>query len=160
MFAALNKPGTRSLVLNLLLAVGAAVAMNGLIFGLGWNKSTDYSPKALYEPPDYMIGLVWIVLFALMATSRWLLNSSPEIGASQARAWVTFLVIFCLIWPLYSLAIGSVIGGLLGNFETIAIATFAVIRVWMISKPAAFLIMPVILWVTFATATIFLNGSI
>jgi hypothetical protein len=45
MFSVLNKPDRRSLLLNLLLATGAALAMNGLIYGLGWDKSTDYSPN-------------------------------------------------------------------------------------------------------------------
>lgn len=160
MLPSLNKPGVRSLVLNLLIAVGAVMAMNGLVFGFGWNRSNDNLPKLSFEPPDYVIGIVWIVLFALMATARWLLNSYFDTEASQARDWVTFLLIFCLIWPLYSLAISSVIGGLVGNMGTIAIAVIAVTRAWMVSKTAALLIMPVIPWVIFATATIFLDGAI
>ncbi len=154
MFASLNKPGALSLVLNVLLAVGAALVMNGLIFGLGWNRSTDYATKPSFEPPGYVVGLVWEGLFALMATARWLLNSRSGTGASRARALVTLLIIFCLLWAFYSLAIGSLIGGLLGNLGTIAIASFTVARLGAISKTAAFLIMPVVLWVTFATAIV------
>lgn len=158
MLASLNKPDTRSLVLNLLLGVGSAIAMNGLIFGLGWNKQTDYAPKPSFELPDHVVAIVWLALFAFMATARWLLNSYSEIGALQARASVTFLMIFCLIWPFYSLAISSIVGALVGNFGAIAIALFAIARLWIFSKTAAFLIMPVVLWVALATTTIFLSG--
>lgn len=154
MLASLNKPGSLSLVLNLLLAVGAALAMNVLIFELGWDKSTDYAPKPSFEPPSYVVGLVWIFLFALMATARWLLNSRSETGTSGARTLVTLLIIFCLLWPFYSLAIGSLNGGLLGNLGTIALATFTITRMWPISKTSAFLIVPVVLWVTFAATIV------
>lgn len=160
MVASLNKPDTRSLVLNLLLGVGSAIAMNGLIFGLGWNKRTDSAPKPSFELPDHVVAIVWLVLFAFMATARWLLNSYSEIGALRARASVTFLMIFCLFWPFYSLAIASIVGALVGNFGVIAIALFAIVRLWIFSKTAAFLIMPVVLWVALATTTIFLSGLI
>jgi tryptophan-rich sensory protein len=129
MFAAFNKSDTSALMLNILLATGAASVINGLIFGLGWDKSIDYAPKSPFEPPGYVIGLIWEGLFASMATARWLLNASGDPGAAQARAWITALIGFCLIWAFYSLAIGSIIGGLLGNLGTILLAGLTISQV-------------------------------
>ena len=153
-FAALNKPDRRSLVLNILLAVGAALFMNGLIIGLGWDKSTDYASSPSFQSPGYVVGFVWECLFTLMATARWQLNAYSFNQASPARNWVTILMISCLLYPFYSLAINSQIGGLLGNLETIALTTFVIVQVWSISTLTALLILPVIFWVAFATATI------
>jgi tryptophan-rich sensory protein len=155
MIARLNNPDRNSLALNVFLAVGATLVLNGLIFALGWDTSTGATRTPAFEPPGWLVGLVWTtILFPLMATARWQLNARLEAGASGARATVTVLLACCLIWPLYSLAIGSLIGGLIGNLVTIAIAVYAIYRVLPISRNTALLIVPVVLWVMFATAII------
>jgi len=151
MLSFFNKPDMFSLIANIGVAVFAALVMNGIIFLLGWDKSTNYAPEPSFTPPGYVIGIVWIVLFAFMATARWNLNLVNYTAASQARWLVTLLIIFCLLWPLYSIAIGSIIGGLIGNIATIVLAIIVVVFIWPVSFVSACLVMPVIAWVAFAT---------
>lgn len=106
MFAALNKPDRRSLVLNLLVAISAVLVINGFIFALGWDKASA-TPQS---PPGALVGSVWVILFALMSTARWQLNAYSVNQASTARNWVTILMLSCLLYPFYSLAIASQIG--------------------------------------------------
>jgi translocator protein len=153
----LNSPERSALTLNVLLMVGATIALNGLIFALGWDTSTaSASAKTpAFAPPGWVVGLVWTaILFPLMATARWQLNAYSEPSASGARATITALLICCLIWPFYSLALGSLVGGLIGNLITIGIALYAIWRVTPLSRSTALLIAPVVLWVVFATAII------
>ncbi len=152
MLSLLNQPNTVSLILNILVALVAVSAMNGLIFGLGWNKPIEPVAKSLLAPPTYLIGIVWTILFVLMATARWQLNFD-EIAA-DARTWVTVLIISCIVYPLYTLAFNNAISGLLGNLETIALAAFVIFRVWSISEFAALLILPIIPWVLYASLII------
>jgi tryptophan-rich sensory protein len=147
----LNQPTRRSLTLNMVIALGSALVMNGLIFSLGWSSADNITPPS-FAPPAFVIGLVWTILFPLMASARWRLNFYSESTANQAQIWVTFLIVSCLVYPLYSLALSSVLGGFLGNIWTIALASFTVSRVWSTSKPAAYSILPVIIWVSFATS--------
>jgi translocator protein len=121
---------------------------------MAWVGISPRTIRQTFEPPGYVIGLVWEGLFALMATSRWLLNASSEIGAVRSRTWITVLIGFCLLWAFYSLAISNLIGGLLGNLGAILLSVVTITRVWRYSKPAAFLILPVSLWVIFATAIV------
>jgi translocator protein len=153
----LNSPERSALSLNVLLMVSATIVLNGLIFALGWDTSTASASAKIpaFAPPGWVVGLVWTaILFPLMATARWQLNTYAEPSASSARATVTALLICCLIWPFYSLALGSLIGGLIGNLITIGIALYAIWRVRLVSRNAALLIVPVVLWVVFATAII------
>jgi benzodiazapine receptor len=147
---ALNRDDRQALVLNVALAVGAAVIVNAAIFLLGWNSTTDYAPQPWFEPPDWVIGVVWLVLFSLMASARWTLNSYTIIGVVRARAMITVLIICCLLWPFYSLATGSLVGGLVGNIITIALAVAAMVLAWPRSRDAALFILPVVLWLSFA----------
>ena len=131
MLDVLNRPNRGSLIANLCVALASVLLMNALIFGFGWNIPSDQMRRVWFEPPDYVVGAVWVALFALMAFARWQLN-----GTTTGQA---------------SLAIGSVIGGLIGNLWTIALAVFTISRVWRVSPIAAYCIAPVIVWVTFAT---------
>ncbi len=150
MFAVLNQPGRRSLLLNLLAALGAVLAVNGLIFVMAWDQVSATSQA----PPGSLVGSVWVVLFVLMATARWQLNAYSAKQAATARNWVTILMLSCLLYPFYALALHSQIGGLLGNVGTIALTIFVVTQAWSISKPTALLMLPVALWVAFATVTV------
>jgi translocator protein len=152
MLSLLNQPNTVSLILNILVALVAVSTINGLIFGLGWNKPIEPIAKSLLAPPTYLIGIIWTILFVLMATARWQLNF--DVIAADARIWVTVLMISCMVYPLYTLAFNNAISGLLGNLETIVLTAVVVFRVWSISEFAALLILPIIPWVSYASLVI------
>jgi tryptophan-rich sensory protein len=162
MLQRINQPNRASMLLNLGVALGATFVINGLIFGLGWNASTDtLAARASFAPPDWVVGAAWVVWLGLLAVARWWLNASVRAEAVNARNWVGGLLVSCLLWPLYSLAIGSLVGGLIGNLWTIALAAFTIFQISKLSKtdphlalPAGSLVAPVILWVSYATAII------
>jgi translocator protein len=154
MLARFNQSNLRSLFLNIVLFIGLASAMNGLIFGLGWDAPSLSQSKAWFDPPEYVFGLVWTVLFGLMATARWILNDASIESSRQAQRWVTGLIGFCLLHPLYTLAFHSSISVLIGNLATMALASFVIVKVWPISQVASALISPVALWLAIATVII------
>jgi benzodiazapine receptor len=151
---ALNRDDRNGLSLNVGLAVGAALVLNGVIFVLGWNKMTDYAPQPWFQPPGWVVAVVWLLLFALMGRARWLLNSYTIVGVVRARRMVTLLVLSCLLWPFYSLAIGSVLGGLVGTVVTLVLAVVALALVRTRSREAALLLIPVVVWLSYATLII------
>jgi hypothetical protein len=53
---------------------------------------------------------------------------------------VVLLILLCLAHPLYSLAIDSRFGALIGNLGTIALAKFTYLKIPRSSKQAAWLI--------------------
>lgn len=75
-----------------------AVAMNGLVYGLGWNQESrgdSESPREPLLPPGYVIAIVWITLFALMGT---VYGRLP--GGSGARMALLAYTGYCLAYPL------------------------------------------------------------
>ena len=145
-----------SLAWNLGIIVGSVLAMNGLIFGLGWADRPGVVPGSPIDPPGWLVGLVWTALFASMAVARWRLRDAP----AADRGWVTALIVSCLAYPLYALAPGSMRNGFLGNLATIALAAYVVRRLWPASRPAAACVLPVIPWVCFATLTILADWGV
>jgi translocator protein len=151
-----NSPKFNGAILNVVASVASVLLINAAIFGLRWSNINNVQlldPTVLpaFTPPGYAIGMVWTLLFGLMGTARWLLNKVNNIKQTNHQQLVVFLILFCLAHPLYSLAIDSRLGALIGNLGTIVLATFTYLKIYHSSKQAALLILPIIVWVTYAT---------
>lgn len=157
-----NKPFKNSLIFNLLLVIGGVVLVNTLIFSLEW---TTNSPEKSIETPSFapagwVVGTVWTIWFIGLAIARWIVGKFENDKVNTDRLLIDLLIISCLIYPFYSLAIGSVIGGLIGNIFTIFLSSSVFYRILKKSKAAAFLIFPIIPWVTFATIITLVEAGI
>jgi tryptophan-rich sensory protein len=140
------------LALTLLIVVGSSLAANAMIFSFGWgNPWVEY--PSLLRPPGWLIGAVWVGLFTLMAVARWIVVAAPGMRPADIRL-VDALIVVCLSYVFYALATDSRVLGLLGNIGTIALALVATVRLWRVARPAALLIVPVPIWIAYATATI------
>jgi hypothetical protein len=72
----------RSLAANLALYLVPPLLLNGIIFGLGWDRDSTPNP---YLPPGWAVGSIWMLLFAAMGTASWLLLKSEH---GEVRALV------------------------------------------------------------------------
>lgn len=107
--------------------------------------------KPAFNPPSWLFAPVWTILYILMGISFWLIwkSRSPE----KHRAMGLFIVQLVLngIWsPIFFGA--QAIGGALALIVLLWAAIVLTILVFKkISKPAAWLLVPYIVWVSFAT---------
>ena len=158
---AFNSPGWIGLVCNLLTVWILLAASLWLLSRTGSNfgASTATSPRdAPWTPSGAFIGAVWALLYTLMALSLWVLNRTPAAQGTSLKLGVVVLIAFCLVWPFYAFSETSRLPGLLGNIGIFAIAIFVVWRLLPYSLLAAFMLAPVAVWITIATATI-LDGA-
>lgn len=140
----------------------AAAAAPGMRFTPGdWYARLD---KPRWTPPDRMFAPVWTVLYFLIAISGWLFWSAGAEGdrRDEARSLlplVVFMVQLVLnaLWPVLFFALrlpGYAFAGIL----LLWCAIVATILLFAPLQPvAAWLLVPYLLWVTFAAA---LNFSI
>jgi tryptophan-rich sensory protein len=157
----LEAPNRVGWFVNLAVFVGGATLVNALIFGLGWNDAPHFTTQRSFDPPDAVTAVVWVILLGMLATARWWLNAGQTPEVSRAKHWVTGLCVVCLLWPFYALATDSVLGGLIGCVLT---ALLGILTVWRIVRlgdwtpwlaaPATLLVVPMILWVLFATVVV------
>ncbi|MBA3681635.1 MAG: tryptophan-rich sensory protein [Bacteroidetes bacterium] len=114
--------------------------------------------KPFFNPPNYLFGPVWTILYILMGISLYLIIQTPKVYARK-RAIVIFgvqlFLNFC--WSF-----------LFFKFHLLGIAFIEIILIWLsiitmiylfkkINKTAAYLQIPYLLWVSFASV---LNGAI
>ncbi len=148
----LDRSDRTGLISNIGIAILSALLVNGFIAVV--NPSEMANPGSVrWQPPGYVIGAVWIFLFAAMGSARWLLLTKP-LDTVRARRLIVLLLLFCLAYPFYTIGLKSEVIGLVGNLLTIALSLFVVIRVGSISRLAAGLVSLVGVWVSFASVLV------
>ena len=145
-----SKPILRSLGANLALFMVPPLLLNGVIFGLGWNRNGMDLPGL---PPGWFVGGLWMLLFAGMGVARWLLlRDGAERGDRKAASGVELLGFLCLIYPLYTVGLSNDRIGLVGNMVTLLVALPVAAFAWRRVRAAGGCVVAVCLWLSYAAA--------
>jgi tryptophan-rich sensory protein len=130
----LNRPD-RSGLSNAGIAILSAVAVNGIIQWINPGEMSNPGDVPL-QPPGYVIGIIWIVLFAAMVSARWLLIANP-LNTRHTRGLLLWLLLLCLAYPFYTFGLRNNVIGLMGALSILVPAVFFVIQASSISRLAA-----------------------
>lgn len=127
--------------------VGAAV---GAIASVEAASFYAQLSKPSWAPPAWLFGPVWSVLYALMGVAAWFVWRSPgskrgalglflaQLAANALWSWLFFA------WHRGALAAVEVL-------VLLALIVCTAVAFWRISRLAAALLVPYLLWVTFAS---------
>jgi translocator protein len=121
--------------------------------------------KPTFNPPAWIFAPVWTILFIMMGVAAFLIWSAHDKTSERQEKMAAKLALVIFIVQLALNAFWSIIffgmhnpGGALVEIVFLWLAILAtIIAFFKISKPAAWLLVPYILWVSFAS---FLNFSI
>jgi len=115
--------------------------------------------KPWFAPPGWVIIAVWIVLFTLMGVSLFLVWREDHSGADRKIAIGVFAaqLVVNVLWSWAFFGLQSPLAGIAVIVVLWALILQSMIRFWPISRNAALLLVPYILWVSFAA---FLNYTI
>lgn len=123
---------------------------------LAWYQKLD---KPFFTPPDWVFGPAWILLFSLIGVSFYLILISEV----KKEYKMTAIAIFFLQWFLnifWSFMFFTLRNPLYGLLEISALLASIIVMIsifWKINKASAYLLVPYLLWVSFA---LILNFSI
>jgi tryptophan-rich sensory protein len=113
--------------------------------------------KPSLNPPSWVFGPVWTALFFLMGYSLYLVWTSDKEDKKTAYWVFAVQLVLNVLWSIIFFGLHSP-GGALIEIVFLWLAILATIIVFAkISKPAAWLLLPYILWVSFAS---YLNYAI
>ena len=119
----------------------------------GWYASLN---KPFFTPPNWLFGPVWTTLFLLMGIALYLVWQEG-LRKSNARLAVyafSFQIALNVLWSFLFFGLRSPILGLVEIVILWIAILYTIIRFYRVSKPAAWLLIPYLAWVTIAT---FLN---
>ncbi|MCU0235678.1 MAG: tryptophan-rich sensory protein [Acidobacteria bacterium] len=115
--------------------------------------------KPAFTPPNWLFAPMWISLYLLMALAAWLVwqKGLAHPGVRQALAVFIAQLLLNALWsPVFFGLRAPLAGAAVIVLLWLAIA-LTILLFWRISRPAALLLIPYLLWVSLATA---LNISI
>lgn len=109
--------------------------------------------KPFFNPPNWIFGPVWTVLYVLMAASLYIVWTKYYKG-SKKRAFAAFVVQLVLnaLWSLVFFGLHAPWAGVVVIVALLASIVATMKLFWPISRPAVCLLVPYVLWVGFATA--------
>ncbi|MEY5034151.1 MAG: hypothetical protein RL447_529 [Bacteroidota bacterium] len=150
-----QKIGAFLLSLIIPLAVGGISGFFTVSAIPGWYQTIQ---KPSWNPPNWVFGPVWTTLYVLMGIAMYLIWTQPRTEQRQRALYLNAAqLILNFFWSLIFFnmhAIGWALIEIIILWVVIVQTMFAYDRVY---KPAAWLLLPYIVWVTFATI---LNGTI
>ncbi|MDD3175579.1 MAG: tryptophan-rich sensory protein [Candidatus Nanoarchaeia archaeon] len=112
--------------------------------------------KPSFNPPNWIFGPVWTALFILMGLAFFLVWSEETKKLQKYKSGATKLFSIQLMLNLIWSALFFGCRNPLASFIEIIILEFFIIwttiQFYKVSKPAAYMMIPYILWVAFASA--------
>lgn len=133
--------------------------MAGVIGGLFTSPSipTWYSTiiKPAFTPPGWVFGPVWTTLYLLMGIALYLVWMCKECPKSNIAIYAFYVQLSLnILWSILFFGLHSIGAALVEIVLLWASIVVTIVLFWRVSKTAAVLLLPYLLWVTFAA---FLN---
>jgi len=141
-------------LLPFLAAVTVVATLGGLATGNAGETYRGYDLPA-FAPPSWLFGPVWTVLYAMIAVAGWLVWRAVG-WRRELNLWAVQLLLNLAWTPLFFGA--DLLGWALLEIGLLWVAVIATIALfWRVSRPAAWLLVPYLAWVSYASA---LNAGI
>ena len=129
----------------------------GFLSGYATQSSVDdwYAGlnKPSFTPPNWLFGPVWTVLYIMMGTAAGLVwaKGSYHKWVKIALYHFGFQLIFNALWSIVFFGFQQPFWALLVILILLALILLCIRSFHIVSKPAAYLMVPYFLWVSFAT---------
>lgn len=141
-----------SLVVFLVLVVGGGLAI-GLVTGPGeWYAQLA---KPSFNPPPWVFGPVWTLLYILIAVAGWRIWRIERGGPAMVAWWVQLALNF--VWSLVFFLAHDLLLALVILLCMLAVILAFIALARRLDPPAAWLFVPYALWIAFAGL---LNASV
>lgn len=119
-----------------------------------WYKSLN---TPLLLPPDWLFAPVWIVLYLMIFASFLIfLKAKSPIKKTLAIAFFVVQLLLNFIWSTVFFTMADIQGALVVVILMWLFIAFTIIEFYRISKLSSYLLIPYLLWVSFA---VYLNLS-
>lgn len=113
--------------------------------------------KPVFMPPGWLFPVVWTILYALMGIAAYIVDTSPKADNTKAFVFYYAQLFFNFIWSFIFFSSGNFLLAFLWILILLALIIITTVKFYKIEPKAAYLMIPYIIWVAFATV---LNFSI
>lgn len=147
----MNISNTQKLIISIVATVG--IGSLGAIFTIAeipnWYAGLN---KPSFNPPNWLFGPVWTSLYTMMGIAFYLIWKQLATD-TRKKAIQIFIIQFVLnfFWSIIFFSLHSIGAALIEIIVMWIFILLTIIQFSKLSKPAAWLLVPYIAWVSFAT---------
>lgn len=136
---------------QLLIALAIPLATGGIASLLSGGMA-DFSAlkKPPFSPPGWVFPIAWTVLYLLMGYSSYRIYTADKTASRRALRLYGFQLLLNFIWPVVFFSFGWYLAAFI-ILVALWVAILLTLRSFtVIDEPAGDLLLPYLLWVTFA----------
>ena len=139
---------------SLIISIAIPLALGGVSALITAGSMEDFAAlkKPPLSPPGWLFPTVWTVLYVLMGIASYLVlrsQSAPEEKRSALKVYFIQLA-FNFLWSPIFFTLGAYELAFLWLVILLAMIVATALRFWHIDKRAGALMLPYVLWVSFA----------
>lgn len=130
------------------LAVGGASAL----LSSGGMEAFALLKQPPLSPPAWLFPVVWTILYVLMGIASYLMTTSDASDEEKSRAWTVYGVQlgFNFFWSILFFNFRMYFFAFFWLLALWALILVTIRRFWVCSKTSGYLLLPYLVWVTFA----------
>lgn len=115
-----------------------------------WYQTLNKPP---FSPPNWIFGPTWTILYFLMGVATFLVweKGLKEKGVKVALYYFSAQLFLNFLWSILFFGLHSAILGLIDIAALWVLIALTIMKFFPVSKTASYLLIPYILWVSFAT---------
>lgn len=113
--------------------------------------------KPSFNPPNWLFGPVWTLLYMLMGVSFYLIWSSKSKKKEQAMVFFGIQLLLNFFWSIIFFGLQSMFFAFVEILILWMLIMITIFAFYKISRKAAYLLIPYLIWVSFAAV---LNASL
>lgn len=109
--------------------------------------------KPMFQPPNWLFAPVWTILYILMGVAAGMVFASDKKSQTGKTALILFAVqlVLNILWSFLFFGAQSLLFAAVDIVALWAVLLLTIINFFKINRAAAWMLIPYILWVTFAT---------
>ena len=139
----------KRLIISLLISLGVG-GLSALITSGNMDVYSTLIKPAL-APPSILFPIVWTILYILMGISAYIIYESDDYDKDSALRVYLLQLFVNFIWPIFFFLLGYRLISLIIIIILLICVINMIIKFYKINKVAAYLQIPYLLWVLFAT---------
>lgn len=146
-----GRSSTKKLLASMFLML--VVAVLGAVFSL--NASEIYTSLNLpsFAPPAWVFMPAWIILYGLMGLSFYRIlmldKNNPDVKSARSAFYIQ--LVFNVLWSILFFGMSLHIAAFIDILILLFYIVLTIVRFYKVDKTAAYLLIPYLLWVAFAT---------
>ena len=146
---------------TLIVSIAIPLLVGGLSALVTRNSMEDFKSlqKPPLSPPGWLFPIVWTILFVLMGIASYLVYTSTAPAEEKKKALQIYAIqlFFNFFWSILFFNLQTYSFSFVWLVALLILILSTTLAFWRISKPTGYLLIPYIIWVTFAG---YLNLSI